>query len=87
MKTLQNLKSEQWERDDMKRLQHTPSTKLCGRGDEKGVLKFFSFSLRYFVIIFHLLHKAIVGCWGDESRILCTRILAVATTMSGENKR
>lgn len=36
----------------------TPST--SDRGDEKGVLK--CVSLRYFVIIFHLLHKAIVGC-------------------------
>lgn len=56
MKTLQNLKSVLNERDGDKA--HT-----INGWDEKGVLKYLSSCCRYFVIIFHLLHKAIVGCW------------------------
>lgn len=42
MKTLQNLKSEQLERDDTKR--NTTHHQRLRWGDEKGVLKFVSFS-------------------------------------------
>lgn len=68
---------------------HTSTVERCEDAMQKGCVKASSRSrcCRYFVIIFHLLHKAIVGCCGDESRILSLSARDWATHLGhGEHK-